>query len=721
MGPMELTDPIYYANRELSWLDFNERVLEEAYDASNPLMERLAFLAITASNLDEFFMVRVSALMQNESAEPDCSGLPPAKALERISARVRSMMSRQYSCFAKSLLPGLAKEGVALSPYGELSQTQRDYADAYFNDVLFQILTPMAIDQSRPFPSINNRAVNVFIELAQEEAAKSVRMVEWSEDEGRWVIAEERPLGPLFALVQVPTVVPRILPLPVSPSDIGGERRYILLENVILAHIGRLFVGHTVTRTGLLRVTRNSDIHVDEDDADDLLDAMARSVKGRRWGDPVRIEISKKFSKPGMELLQKALKFTKETVYEVAGPLDLTAWMGFSQLPEFSRLRNRPLPPCPSPDFPEDEPMLDVVRRKDVLVHHPYMSFDCVVRFVQEAAQDRDVLAIKQTLYRVSGQSPIVRALVKAAENGKQVSVLVELKARFDEENNINWAKVLEKSGVHVIYGLAGLKTHCKMCLVVRKEDDAIRRYVHLGTGNYNEQSAKIYTDVGFFTCRETFGQDASALFNSLTGYSKAADFNKFAVAPVNLRETLIGLIDGEAENARQGKPASVTARMNSLTETEIIRALYRASIAGVRVELLVRGTCSLLPGIPGVSENITVSSIIDRYLEHSRIYVFGSGGNPRAYLSSADWMTRNMTRRVEVMFPVEDAALKDELVAMLALSLSDNVKKRVAGPDGTYSRPPRKGREPVRSQHEHHRRAAEISRKARKGSLLLG
>ena len=712
---MNLENTSLFSNRELSWLDFNERVLEEAYDNANPLMERLFFLAITASNLDEFFMVRVSALMQSESTQEDASGHTPLAALEQISKRAHAMMTKQYSCFTRSILPALEKEGIRFLAYDNLDEKQKKHVDTYYNDVIYQILTPMAIDQSRPFPSINNRTVNVFIELAQDDEAKAVRMVEWNEEENRWQITEERPIGPKFAIVQIPTVVPRIVPLPSS-----GSKEYILLENIILAHIDGLFLGHVVTRTGFLRVTRNSDIHIDEEDTDDLLDLMARSVRGRRWGDPVRFEISKKFSKQAMKLFEKALKLTDDMVYELSGPLDLTAWMGFAQMPEFASLRNKPLRQCPSPDFIDAERMFDVIKQKDVLVHHPYMSFDCVVRFVQEAAQDTRVLAIKQTLYRVSGQSPIVRALIKAAENGKQVSVLVELKARFDEENNINWAKLLEKSGVHVIYGLVGLKTHCKMCLVVRKEDDAIRRYIHLGTGNYNEQSAKVYTDLGFFTCRETFGQDASVLFNVLTGYSKTTDFQKFAVAPVNLRQSFMNLIEIETNNAKEGKPAAITARMNALTDVEIIGALYQASIAGVKINLLVRGTCCLKPGVPGVSANISVSSIIDRYLEHSRIYIFETGGNPRVFLSSADWMARNLNRRVEVLFPVEDELLKEELITQLNISLSDNVKRREAGPDGVYVKQSRRGKETIHSQMEHHKRTLENANIASNAHFLL-
>ncbi|MCL2571279.1 MAG: polyphosphate kinase 1 [Defluviitaleaceae bacterium] len=697
---MNIKDPTLYLNREQSWLAFNERVLEEAQDKTNPLMERLKFLSITASNLDEFFMVRVASILQNENPAPDASGLTPEAQLEAISRKAHEMMTKQYNCFTRSLLPAMEKEGIFLKNYEGLSPAQKAYADTYFNDVLYQILTPMAIDQSRPFPTVNNRAVYIFIQMAADETMP-VRTVEWIEEEGRWRIAEDSGQGLLYALVQVPTVVPRIVKLP-SPE---GQHHYILLEQIILAHIGRLFLGHTVTRTGLLRVTRNSDLTFDEEDTDDLLHEMARSVKDRRWGDPVRIEISKGIGKAAIRTLTKPLNLTPDKLYNISGPLDLTAWMSFANSKEFSHLRNMPKPQKPSPDFHNQPSMFDVVKKRDVLVHHPYMSFDSVVAFVKEAAGDPRVLAIKQTLYRVSGQSPIINALIQAAENGKQVSVLVELKARFDEENNINWAKLLEKSGVHVIYGLVGLKTHCKVCLVVRQEDDAIRRYMHFGTGNYNETTAKIYTDTGFFTCRETFGQDASNLFNVLTGYSKATQWQKLAVAPVNLRATFLHLIEEEIRFAKDGKPASITAKMNALSDIEMIQALYSASQAGVKIRLLVRGICCLRAGVKGISENITVSSIVDRYLEHNRIYVFGIGRTPKAYLASADWMPRNLDRRVEVLFPIEAPDLQEEIISELELSLSDNIKRRQQQPDGSYVKPPRRGKQAVQSQLELHRR----------------
>ena len=709
-----LKDPALYINRELSWLDFNERVLEEAQDKTLPLMERLKFLSITASNLDEFFMVRVASLLRKEISIPDASGLTPDAVLSAISQRVHEMAARQYSCFTRSLIPAIEKEGIRLLSYEQLDPQEQAHADKYFNDVLYQVLTPMAIDKSRPFPNLNNRTINLFIEMATDETIP-VRTVEWVEDEGRWRILEDSGHGPLYAVVQVPTVVPRIVKLPSAE----GRHHFILLENIIMAHIGRLFLGHTVTRTSLLRVTRNSEYTIDEEEGNDLLDEMARSIRDRRWGYPVRIEISKGMGKPARELLKKTLNLTEDKIYEINGPFDLTAWMNFAAAREFSHLRNVPWPPAQSSDFINRPSMFDVIRQKDVLVHHPYMSFDPVVRFVQEAAADPNVLAIKQTLYRVSGQSPIINALIQAAENGKEVSVLVELKARFDEENNINWAKLLEKSGVHVVYGLVGLKTHCKICLVVRREDNAIRRYMHLSTGNYNETTAKVYTDIGLFTCKETFGKDATILFNVLTGYSKATDWHKFAVAPGNMRATFLQLIHDEIRYAESGKKAEITAKMNSLSDVEMIQALYKASAAGVRIRLLVRGICCLRPGLPGISENISVSSIVDRYLEHNRIFVFGGGGQTKVYLSSADWMTRNMDRRVEVMFPVEDADLQAEVIGQLEISLTDNVKRRELMPDGSYVRPDRRGRVAVQSQLEHHKRADQSSAEASVADLF--
>ena len=697
-----MTD-VLYINREQSWLEFNERVLEEAQDKANPLMERLKFLAISASNLDEFFMVRVPPLWHEDNKDE----------IAAVAKRVNAMTAKQYNCFNRSILPAMEKAGIQLLTYERLTEQQRAYVDTYFHEVLYQILTPMAIDQSRPFPNINNRTINIFIELVTDGEAVPVRSVEWDEEDGRWRIIEEREGGPRYAVVQVPTVVPRIFVLP-------GYHRYILLEEIIQAHIEQLFPGYQVVRTALFRVTRNSDLTIDEQETDDLLNELARSIRDRRWGDPVRVEITgpkNSLSVPASQLLYKALGLTPEKIFTINGPLDLTAWMSFASGADFVYLRNKPLTPVPAPAFAGEESMFDVIKRGDVLVHHPYMSFDCVVQFVKEAAVDDRVLAIKQTLYRVSGQSPIIEALIKAAENGKQVTVLLEIKARFDEENNINWALTLEKSGVHVVYGLIGLKTHCKACLVVRREDDGIRRYMHLSTGNYNESTAKLYTDTGFFTCRETFGQDTSALFNVLTGYTKSMEWQKFSVAPATLRPALLRLIDDEIAQVEAGNPGEIMAKMNSLTDYEMIQALYRASQGGVRIRLLVRGMCSLQAGIKGLSENITVSSVVDRYLEHNRLYIFGTRSERRrVYLSSADWMPRNLDRRVEVLFPIEDPALQEELAIQLELSLSDNIKRRIMQPDGTYKKPERRGRPPLQSQLIHHKRTAEEYRRVTEG-----
>jgi polyphosphate kinase len=688
---MNLNNPTYYNNRELSWLAFNERVLEEALDKTNPLMERLKFLAITASNLDEFFMVRVSSLWEQEPNRLDITGRTPARQLTEISQKCHEIMAKQYQLLKDRLLPALAKEGAVFLEYSQLNEKDRPYAANYFEETLFKVLTPMAIDQSRPFPVLNNRAIILFIELENGEESTE----------------------PLYAMVQLPTVLPRMLALP-------SDNRYILLEDVMLAHIGELFPGHAVNRVSFIRVTRNSDLDIDEEEMEDLMDEMERSIKRRRWGDPVRMEVSRGLSDAALGFLQKALDLDEAEIYPISGPLDLTVWMRFASNKNFSRLRNKPMPPQPSAAFIDTDNLFDVIKKRDVILHHPYMSFDPVIRFVREAAADPDVLAIKQTLYRVSGQSPIINALMQAAENGKQVTVIVELRARFDEENNINWAKKLDQAGVHVVYGLVGLKTHCKVCLVVRREVDGIRRYAHLSTGNYNDTTAKVYTDTGYFTCREDIGQDSSILFNALTGYSRATDWQTVVVAPVSMRAEFINLIETEIRNREAGLPAAITAKMNSLSDIGIIQALYRASMAGVKIRLLVRGMCCLKTGIPGISENIEVSSIVDRFLEHSRIYIFENGGKPKIFLSSADWMPRNLDRRVEVLFPIEDAGLQKELTDMLEISLSDNVKRRVQHPDGQYKKINRRdktGYPAVQSQLTHYEMAVKAYAKAQKNA----
>ncbi len=662
-----------FINRELSWLEFNGRVLEEAQDKTNLLFERLKFLAICSNNLDEFFMVRVSGLMDQVAAElniKDESGMTPKEQLLAVEAVVKDMVTKQSNCLLRSLLPALEKENIYFLQYKELSKDQKDMLKEYFHSTVFPILTPMAIDLSRPFPQLNNKALNMIIELKGAE--------------------DENPI----ALMQVPTVIPRIVKLPSRE----GKKEFIFLENLIKKYIDTLFEGYEVLNVYCFRITRNSDLEIDEEDSEDFLKEIEDSVKRRRWGYPVRLEVERKMEKHLIAYLKKYFELDPEDIFEINGPLDNTVWFSFISQKGFDKLKNAPYTPVPIVDF-IDKNIFEAIKEKDILVHHPYESFDCVTNFVYAAANDENVLAIKQTLYRVSGNSPIVSALIKAAENGKQVTVLVELKARFDEENNIVWAKKLEKAGCHVVYGLVGLKTHCKICLVVRKESDRIKRYVHLGTGNYNDSTAKIYTDLGYFTCKDTFGQDVSTLFNLLTGYSTNYNLKKLAVAPVTLRKQFEELIENEISNKLSGGEAYIIAKMNSLVDTDIIKKLFKASQAGVKINLIVRGICCLRPGIKNVSENIEVCSIVDRYLEHSRIYCFANNGNPRILLSSADWMPRNLDRRIEITFPIEDKELKSKIMSILELSLSDTVKQRILQPNGSYIRIDRRGKEFIQSQ----------------------
>ena len=673
---VKLDNPRFYFNRELSWLEFNERVLEEAQDKENPLFERLKFLAITASNMDEFFMIRVSAIMTLVDANSqvnDASGLSPREQLAMISDRTHRMTYKQYNCLNRSIMPALEKENIFLLEYKMLNQKQKDFVRNYFVHTLYPILTPLAVDQSHPFPLLSNKSLNLIINLDDTSLE-------------------------MFALIQVPSVVPRLLELPKS-DDLKTE--FILTEKIINEFKSELFSGHNVRNAYAFRITRNMDLSIDEEESDDLLNEIEQSIKRRKWGEPVRLEIEKSMTGDFRRFLFSALKIEDHEAYEIVGPIDLTIFTGISSSPRLknhSNLRDLKLLPQPVPAF-LDRDIFETIREKDVLIHHPYESFDAVTNYISTAANDKQVLAIKQTLYRVSGNSPVVNALIQAAENGKQVTVLVELKARFDEENNILWAKKLEQSGCHVIYGIVGLKTHCKICLVVRREAEGIVRYVHLGTGNYNDSTAKIYTDLSYFTCKESFGQDISALFNVLTGYSINLTWNKIAVAPVSLRSFFLGHIENEISNAEAGLSARIIAKMNSLVDVQVIQALYRASMAGVKIDLIVRGICCLRAGIPEISENIRVVSIVGRFLEHSRIFYFKNGENPQLLLSSADWMPRNLDRRVEVAFPIEDAELKNCLIGILEVSMSDTEKLREQQTDGTYTRIDRRGKEHVNSQ----------------------
>lgn len=668
----DYTKPEYYRNRELSWLQFNERILLEAKDKTNRLFERLKFLSITASNLDEFFMVRVASLKDMVDAKftkPDLAGMKPKEQLVEILKETHEFMGRQYSTFNRSLLPLLDKEGLTiLTAHEQMNEVQCKFVDDYFDETIYPILTPMAVDSARPFPLIRNKSLNICVLLKGKD--------------------EEN-----YATVQVPAVVSRIVEL---PSDNG--RTVILLEQIIERNIDKLFSNHKVICAYPYRITRNADLSIDEDDAADLLEEIQKQLKKRQRGEAIRLEIEDKCDKNIIKFLKRELNVGDESIYKISGPIDLTFLMKLYGMEGFEYLKDEKYIPVQSAMINDDEDIFTQISRNDILLHHPYESFDPVVDFVRQAANDENVLAIKQTLYRVSGNSPIIASLAKAADNGKQVTVLVELKARFDEENNIQWAKKLEKSGCHVIYGLMGLKTHSKITLVVRKEDEGIKRYVHLGTGNYNDATAKLYTDMGLLTCNEAIGEDATAVFNMISGYSEPKQWNKLSLAPYWLRDRFLYLIRREAMYAKEGRKAFITAKMNSLCDKEIIAALYEASSAGVEINLIVRGICCLKTGIPGISENIHVRSIVGTFLEHSRIFYFSNGGNEEVYMASADWMPRNLDKRVEILFPVEDERLKTEVINILNIQLADTLKAHILVGD-QYEKVDKRGKELLSSQ----------------------
>ena len=671
----------HYLNRELSWLEFNARVLEEAADRTNPTLERVKFLSIVSSNLDEFFEIRVAGLQEQLYAglEPQdfpADGLAPAEQLARIDQRVHHLVGEQYRLLHEELIGDLQNSGIQWVRLPGLSPSEQTYVNELFANSIYPVLTPLAIDPGHPFPHVHNKSLNIALRVERTHANQ---------------------LQELFAVVQVPGVLDRVVILPGPPDRI----RFVLLEDVIADHLGTLFGGFRVLEHTVFRVTRNTDLIIDEDAAEDLLQTIEEHLRQRLHGDAVRLEIADAANERFVQMLVGALDLHPRDVYRVQGPVDLTVMMALHRLDGFRALKDEPLVPGLPPAFASGGDVFELIRNQDILVHHPFESFSSVVNFIDRAADDPQVLAIKQTLYRTSGASPIIRALERAAQNGKQVTALVELKARFDEENNIVWARSLEHAGVHVVYGVVGLKTHCKASLVVRRESDGIRRYVHLATGNYNPTTARVYTDLGLFTARPDFGVDTSELFNLLTGYSQGRRWRKFLVAPLGLREQVVELIDREARNAQSGKPARIIAKMNALVEPMVIDALYRAARSGVKIDLIVRGTCCLRPGIPGLSENIRVISIVDRFLEHSRIFFFENAGESEVFLGSADWMPRNFLRRIEVMFPVEDARLKARLTQeLLPRILSDNVKARELRADATYVRVhPADGQEPVRSQ----------------------
>ena len=671
MGKLDLTKPEYFYNRELSWLKFNLRVLKEAMVKDTPLLERLKFIAISASNLDEFFMVRVAGLWSNFDSgveKRDASGMSVHEQLVAISQAAHEQVRTQ----TKSLIALMAEMDAVKLHFRrvkDLSELGKDWLEEYYREVVFPVLTPMAVDASRPFPFLANKTLNLAVELIKADGEHSM------------------------GLIQVPSVLDRIVE--VEPE---GKRTFVFLEDIIASHCHDLFKGCHILDMVSFRVTRDSDLDLEEDDSVDLMKEVEESLRKRKRGAAVRLEIFKTNNNRIKKFLEENLDVTEMEVYEINGPLDPTCFFKFIGMKGMWPWLYEPFVPQRPLELPDDSDLFAAIRENDILLHHPYESFDPVVKLVSDAADDPQVLAIKQTLYRVSGNSPIVAALARAAENGKQVTVLVELKARFDEENNILWARRLEKAGCHVIYGLVGLKTHAKIILIVRKEDNGIKRYLHLGTGNYNDSTAKLYTDLGLMTANDEFGSDASAFFNLLSGYSEPPVWNKLVMAPLGLREKIYALIDNEIAMVRSGREGHIIAKMNSLIDQPVIQKLYEASVAGVHIDLIVRGICGLRTGIDGISDNITVRSIVGRQLEHSRIFWFANGGEEQLYLSSADWMPRNLNDRVELFFPVETEEHIHRIKALLDLYLRDNVGAHMMQSNGSYRRV-RNKLEPVSAQ----------------------
>lgn len=660
MKKLELNKPEYFYNRELSWLKFNLRVLKESMVEDRPLLERLKFIAITASNLDEFFMVRVAGLWSsydNGVEKRDAAGMSVKEQLDAISEAAHEQVRTMYK-YLQALLAEMDGVGLHFRHVEELSEEGRNWLEEYYRELVYPVLTPMAIDASRPFPFLANKTLNLAVELVNNEGEHSM------------------------GLVQVPSVLNRITEVPTD-----DKRTFVFLEDIIANHCADLFNGCKILDLVPFRIIRDSDLDVDEDDIDDLLQEVEKSLRKRKRGAPVRLELFKTNNTRIKKFLEENLDVTDMEVYEVNGALDPTCFFKFTSLPGMWPWLYEPFVPQRPLELPDDSDLFATISKKDILLHHPYESFDPVVKLVNDAADDPKVLAIKQTLYRVSGNSPIVAALARAAENGKQVTVLVELKARFDEENNIIWARRLEQAGCHVIYGLVGLKTHAKIILIVRKEANGIKRYLHLGTGNYNDNTAKLYTDLGLMTANDQFGSDASAFFNLLSGYSEPPVWNKLVMAPLGLREKIYSLIDNEIYMAQSGRGGHIIAKMNSLIDQPVIQKLYEASANGVQIELIVRGICGLKTGIEGISDNITVRSIVGRQLEHSRIFWFANGGDEQLYLSSADWMPRNLNDRVELFFPVESEEHIKRVKAILDLYLRDNVGAHMMQSNGAYRR----------------------------------
>jgi polyphosphate kinase len=685
-------DPKNFINRELSWLEFNRRVLEEAQDPSQPLIERVKFLYIFSSNLDEFFEIRVAGIKQqieSETSDVGPDGLSPTEIFNQIQRLAHELVNTQYELWNKELIPELAKNGIWIREVSQLSGKRAAWARKYFQEEVFPMLTPLAVDASHPFPDLLNKSHNLLVQAKTERRGE-----------------------PLLAIVQVPRVVPRLILMPRGKGD-DEPWEYIYLASLIKQHIAELFPGLILGQVHAFRVTRNSDLYIDDEEAENLLRTIEQELRRSSRGDAVRLEVEADCPKEFVELLLEFFDLTDADVYKLNGPLSMTHLTPLISNDAFANLKDRPFQPGRDPALPPHADMFEVMRRQDVLLHHPYDSFDPIVDLVEEAASDPLVLAIKITLYRTSGDSPIVEALIEAANAGKQVTAIVELRARFDEAANIQWARRLEEAGAHVIYGVVGLKTHCKALLIVRRDADQLRRYVHLGTGNYHQRTARIYTDFGLLSSNPELTEEVATVFNTLTGLAGYPGLKKLMVAPFDLKKRLIGLIERERDNARAGKPARIMAKLNSLVDEEIIEKLYEASSAEVTIDLIVRGICCLRPKVPGLSEYIRVVSIVGRFLEHSRIYYFENAGQPEVFLSSADWMPRNFLRRVEVAFPVETPALRDQLInEVLPRFLNDRVKARELQPDESYRRLKPEGTE-ARSQAQWHFR--EVSRERAK------
>lgn len=657
---VSLSSPRHYINREISWIRFNERVLEEARNPRHPLLERLKFLSIFSSNLDEFFMIRVAGLKEqihNNIYEPAADGMKPRESLKVISEMLHPLVEKQSDLLSDDILPGLRKKGIRIRNTTTLSQSQAQELKKYFKEKIFPVITPLAVDSGHPFPKLRSLGLNLLVELKTP----------FKRNESK------------IAVVPVPQSLPRFIPVPSRKGD-----DFVLLEQLLKEHLDLLFPNMKITRVSEFRITRNADIDLSEAEADDLLKQIERELRKRRLGTVIRLEVSSRITPESRRFLMEMNGLTEQEVYDIPSFLDIAAFMSLMDL-DSPELKDHPFTPALNTHIVRQENIFQAIQSQDILLHHPYDAFHHVIEFVQEAAKDPQVLAIKMTLYRTSGKSPIVQALKDAVANGKQVTALIELKARFDEETNIVWAKELERVGVNVVYGLLGLKTHCKTCLVVRQEEEQIVRYVHMGTGNYNVRTSRVYTDLGIFTCNPEIGKDVSELFNMLTGYSRQDKWRKIAVAPVNLRESFVRQLNDCMRSHSPENPSSVRLVMNALVDPLMIQHLYRASRRGVKVELIVRGICCLIPGIKEVSENITVRSIVGRFLEHARIYNFNCNGQTRIFLGSADWMQRNLNRRIEVMFPIESADLKEYIRNVLEVSFSDNVNARLLNADGIY------------------------------------